>query len=83
MADLTELRQMQEDYINEQAQKIVDGMVKRKVVTDTLATCDYPNWDRQLHRTMPQIASKLREMGLSVTSSVNHGVTDWVFVINV
>ena len=80
---MEELIKQQETYIEEQAQKIIDGMVKRRVTTDTLATCDYPNWDRQLHRVMPQIANKLRERGLTVTSSVNHGVTDWVFIINV
>lgn len=69
------------DYINEQADKIADEMVRRGVTTDTLSTCDYPNWDRELHRSMPEITARLRELGIGSYSTVRHGVTDWVFKV--
>lgn len=78
-AEIKTLREQKEAYVKEQADRIVLEMVRRKVTTDTLATCDYPNWDRELHRAMDDIATELRERGLSVSSRVNHGVTDWVF----
>jgi hypothetical protein len=82
-AEIKELREKKQSYVKEQADKIVLEMIRRKVTTDTLATCDYSNWDRELHRNMPDIATELRSKGLSVSSSVNHGVTDWVFTLNV
>lgn len=83
MDALTELREKKKAYVKEKADEIVAEMVRRSVITDTLATCDYPNWDRELHRNMGDIAAELRARGISVSSSVNHGVTDWVFTINV
>ena len=80
--DLTTLREKKDKYAQEQAEKIVQKMIDREEISSTLATCDYPRWDRDLHRAMPSIVQKLREMGVSTTSSVNHGVTDWVFTIN-
>jgi hypothetical protein len=82
MDTLSELREQKKAYVNAEADKIVAGMVRRNVITDTLATCDYPNWDRELHRNMNDIAAELRSRGISVTSKVNHGVTDWVFTVN-
>jgi hypothetical protein len=81
-AEIKALREQKEAYVKQQADKIVLEMVRRKVTTDTLATCDYSNWDRELHRNMDYIATELRARGLSVSSRVNHGVTDWVFTIN-
>jgi hypothetical protein len=80
-AEIKELREKKQTYVKEQADKIVLEMVRRNVTTDTLATCDYSNWDRELHRAMLDIATELRARGLSVSSSVNYGVTNWVFSI--
>lgn len=82
MDALVELREKKKAYVKAEAEKIVAEMVRRGVTSDTLATCDYQNWDRELHRAMPDIANELREKGLSVSSRVNHGVTDWVFTVN-
>jgi hypothetical protein len=81
MDTLAELRDKKNAYVKAEADKIVAEMQRRGVTSDTLATCDYPNWDRELHRAMPDIATELRSRGLRVSSSVNHGVTDWVFSI--
>ena len=77
----TKLQKMKNEYVTEQANKIINEMTDRGVTADTLATCDYPNWDRKLHRHMNDIVTELRANGLNVSSSVNHGVTDWVFII--
>lgn len=81
MTDLTALKEKRKTYVKEQAQKIVDGMVRREVTTDTLSTCHYPNWDKELHNAMPEIARELHKMGIKTTSSVNWEVTDWVFTV--
>lgn len=83
MDTLAELREQKKAYVKKRADEIVTGMVRRNVITDTLATCDYPNWDRELHRSMGDIAAELRTRGISVSSRVNHGVTDWVFTVNI
>lgn len=83
MDTLNDLIQKKKDYIKHQAQVIVDRMIERGVFTDTMETCDYPNWDRELHRNMPEIVRELKTMGVDTTSSVNFGVTDWVFKIKV
>jgi hypothetical protein len=46
-----------------------------------MATCDYPNWDRELHRNMPEIVRELQKQGIVTSSAVNHGVTDWTFKV--
>jgi hypothetical protein len=76
---LEELRAKKKAYVSEQADKIVAEMVRRNVISDTLATCDAPNWDRELHRSMLDIAKELQSRNIRVTSSVKFGVTDWVF----
>ena len=81
-AEIQELKAKKVAYVKEQADKIVLEMIRRSVTSDTLSTCDYQNWDRELHRAMPDIAAELRTKGLSVSSTVNFGVTDWVFTIN-
>jgi len=83
MTDITALQEKRKAYVREQAEKIVNGMVARNVTTDTLATCGLPNWDTELHNAMPQIAKVLDELGIRTTSSVNWGVTDWVFTVKI
>ena len=57
-----------------------------QIITDndyddyTASTCDHSKWDRKLHRHFPLIAEELRKLGYYVTSSVNHGVTDFVII---
>ena len=38
-------------------------------------------WSIEEYMYMPQVAQRLREKGYSVTSKVNHGVTDWLIVV--
>ena len=81
MTDLKELIEKQEAYAKAEAQKIVDEMLRRGVFTDTLATCDYPNWNRELHRNMSEVVRELSKIGIYSSSTVNHGVTDWTFKV--
>lgn len=80
--ELIELKTKHEAYVKAQAEKIINEMKRRGVTTDTLHTCDYRNWDRELHNTMPEIVKELAKNGISSRSSVNWGVTDWVFTFN-
>ena len=79
--DLSLLREKKEAYVKEQAEKIAKSMVDNGWTTFEKSTCDHYNWDQELHRNMPQIASELRNMGIDSSSSVKWGVTDWVFTI--
>ncbi len=74
---IADLQKIKADYVKEQADKIVAEMIRRKVISDTVNTCDYPNWDRELHRNFPEIAIELRARGFGVSSQVRHGVTEW------
>ena len=81
MVDLTALKEKRKAYVKAEAEKIAKYMVDNSLTTDKMATCDAPNWDKELHNAMPEIAAELRSMGIKTTSSVNWGVTDWVFTI--
>jgi len=81
MTDLTALKEKRKAYINEKATEIINDMVKRGKTTDSLSTCDAPNWDKELHHAMLEIARELHSRGVQTKSSVNWGVTDWVFTI--
>ena len=81
MNSIAELQEKHDAYVKAEAQKIVNEMLRRGVFTDTMATCDYPNWDRELHRCMPEVVRELSKMGIYSSSTVNHGVTDWTFKV--
>jgi hypothetical protein len=81
MNTLAELKEKRKAYVKAEAEKILNDMLERGKTTSTLATCNAPNWDIELHNAMPEICRELREMGVNSSSSVNWGVTDWVFTI--
>jgi hypothetical protein len=81
MADLTTLLEKRKAYIKAKAEYFANFMVEHNLTTDTLATCNARNWDVELHNAMPEIGCELLKMGIRTTSSVNWGVTDWVFTI--
>ena len=81
MVDLTALKEKRKAYVKAEAERIAQYMVDKNLTTDKMATCDAPNWDKELHNAMPEIVAELRNMGIKTTSSVNWGVTDWVFTI--
>jgi hypothetical protein len=81
MTDLTALKEKRKAYVKAEADRIANYMVKKGLTTDKLATCNAPNWDIELHNAMSDIVKELDAMGIRTTSSVNWGVTDWVFTI--
>ena len=81
MVELTALKEKRKADVKSEAERIAQYMVDKNLTTDKMATCDAPNWDRELHNAMPEIVAELRSMGIKTTSSVNWGVTDWVFTI--
>ena len=49
-------------------------------LTTTFTTCSSApayGWSVEEYMYMPIVADRLRKKGYSVSSSVNHGVTDW------
>lgn len=79
--DLSELKKLKAAYVEQKANEIIETMVRYEKLSHTMSTCDDPNWDRELHRAMSEIAKNLRSKGLKVTSSVNFEVTDWVITV--
>ena len=37
-------------------------------------------WSREEYAIMPEVASRMRAEGYTITSAVNHGVTDWTIL---
>ncbi len=75
---LEDLKKLKQEYVEAEAQKIVDYMVKRELIETQEQTCDHRNWDTKKHTHFPEIAERLRkEYGLLVLSKVRHGVTEW------
>jgi len=78
---MTTLQEEKEQYVQNKANEIHDYMQSKKLMTHSIATCDDRRWDYILHRMMPQVVTKLRELGIGTTSKVNFEVSDWSFTI--
>ena len=63
-------------FINEFEARILDGLTGDRLSTK-VSTCDYPNWSIDEYQYMPTVAERLRAKGYTVSSKINHGVTDW------
>jgi hypothetical protein len=53
-------------------------------LTTKFETCNSApsyGWSVEEYMYMPEVASRLREKGYTVSSSVNWGVTDWVIAV--
>lgn len=53
-----------------------DGSLTNRFETSSCAPAY--GWSVEEHLYMPQVATRLRAKGYTVSSSVNHGVTDWI-----
>ena len=58
--------------------RLVDNLTTR---FETCSSAPSYGWSVEEYMYMPQVASRLREKGYSVSSSVNWGVTDWVIAV--
>lgn len=74
------LQEKKEQYLQELEAKVV-GYISETTLIGKFTTCDYPTWNQQEYAYMPEVARRLRAKGYKVTSSVNHGVTDWLIAV--
>ena len=58
--------------------RLVDSLTTR---FETCSQAPAYGWSVEEYMYMPQVASRLREKGYSVSSSVNWGVTDWLIAV--
>lgn len=79
--NLEELKTKKDNYVQQEAVKIISDMLKRERTEWSVSTCNHYNWDTKLHEHFPSIAENLRSKGFSVRSSVKFGVTDWYISI--
>lgn len=81
METLETLREKRRAYIIAEADKIVNYMLERGLTTDTDTSCGSSGWDIERHNAMPEIIRELSKRRIKTTSSVNWGVTDYVYII--
>jgi hypothetical protein len=73
-------QERKEQYIQSLQAKI-EGLFNNGSLTNRFETSSCApayGWSVEEYMYMPIVASRLREKGYSVSSSVNHGVTDWI-----
>ena len=85
MPTLEELKNKKEAKIQSMKESILNHLTSGDGrTTTTFQTCNaspWSGWSADEYNYMPIVASHLREEGFTVTSSVNHGVTDWLISI--
>ena len=73
-------QERKEAYLNELEAKIVKMFDNGRLIAtfETSSCAPAYGWSREEYLYMPTVAARLREKGYTVSSSVNHGVTDWI-----
>jgi hypothetical protein len=61
----------------------IEGSFGDRLTTKFETCSDAPSfgWSVEEYMYMPIVADRLRKKGYSVSSSVNHGVTDWLIAV--
>lgn len=76
-------QERKEQYIGSLQKTIEDkfsnGSLTNKFETSSCAPAY--GWSVEEYMYMPLVAERLRQKGYSVSSSVNHGVTDWLIAL--
>jgi hypothetical protein len=75
-------QERKEAFIQDLVDRIENGFGNS--LTTKFMTCSQApayGWSVEEHMYMPIVASRLREKGYSVSSSVNWGVTDWIIAV--
>jgi hypothetical protein len=71
-----------EEYIQSLMEKVLkqlgDSLTTR---FETCSSAPAFRWSVEEYIYMPVVAERLRKQGYSVSSSVNHGVTDWIIAV--
>ena len=76
-------QERKENYIQSLQEKI-EGWLSGNAITTTFTTASCApafGWSVEEYAYMPTVAQRLRAKGYSVSSSVNHGVTDWIIAL--
>ena len=76
-------QEAKEDFIQELQKRIEDRFTATNLTT-TFMTCSIApiyGWCPKEYMYMPIVAQRLRDKGYSVSSQVNHGVTDWTIAV--
>jgi hypothetical protein len=76
-------QEKKEQYLQSLQKRIegdfIDGSLTTSFTTSSCAPAY--GWSVEEHLYMPVVASRLREKGYTVSSSVNWGVTDWLIAL--
>ena len=81
-AQLTPQERKEQFIQNLQAK--IEGWLSGTALTTKFETASCApafGWSVEEYMYMPIVAQRLREKGYSVSSSVNHGVTDWLIAV--
>ena len=72
-----------EHFIQNLQDKIESRLTATNLTTrfETCSCAPSFGWSREEYIYMPIVADRLREKGYSVSSNVNHGVTDWTIAV--
>lgn len=84
MDTLTLTPQERKEQFIQNLQKKIEDMFNDGRLTNSFTTSSCApayGWSREEYMYMPIVADRLRAKGYSVSSSVNHGVTDWIIAL--
>jgi len=76
-------QERKENYIQDLQAKL-EGWLSGDALTtkfETSSCAPSYGWSVEEYMYMPIVAERLRKKGYSVSSSVNHGVTDWLIAV--
>lgn len=75
-------QEKKEQFISELEAKVVKYLGNDMTCKWSTCSCapSY-GWSVEEFMYMPAVAARLREKGYTVSSSVNHGVTDWIIAV--
>lgn len=76
-------QELKKEFIDSLVKRIEDRFVDGNLSTrfETCSQATAYGWSVEEYMYMPTVASILREKGYTVSSQVNHGVTDWTIVV--
>lgn len=76
-------QQAKELFLQKLEQDLVSRFTADRLTIGFMTCSQAPSfgWSTDEYNYMPIVASRLREKGYTVSSSVNHGVTDWLISV--
>lgn len=76
-------QEAKEQFISNLQEKIEKRLTATNLTTkfETSSCAPAFGWSVEEYLYMPQVADRLRQKGYTVSSQVNHGVTDWLIAV--